>query len=236
MADNQVPKRSSSVGTTDAPQPDFQTTRHHRTDGSRESLTPAQLHALFDILTHHETYAEVESFKDPKTITEYGYPFTLNSAVDDPNERNKSGSSAPLLASFLRGVVLPLPGVKDLPADFWNVKNRGIIAKLAEAELSESYDKGALGTRKTLATVSSVVHENVSRGILGGFPAGVKRDLHSDYDTTKAEDLARAWDDGVHELVYGDLIDELFDCIIKNDNLECHSPAVRAASDYVHIQ
>lgn len=236
MAEIITPRRSSSKTATDAPQPAIQRGETEQTEGSRRLLTPAQLHALFDMLTHHQTYAEVEIFKHPNTITNYGYPFALNPTSDSPDERYASESSAPLLSSFMRSVVLPLPGVKDLPPDFWSAKFQGILVKLAEAELSESYEKGAVGTRKTLATVSSVVHECVSRGCLGGCPIGSRRDLNSGYDTTKAEDLTRAWEDGLHELVYGDLIDELFDCIIENDTLECHSPAVRAASDYVHIQ
>jgi hypothetical protein len=200
-----------------------------------QSLTPVQLHAAFDILTHYQTYAEVESFKHPGTISTYGFPFTLNSSLEGSGNY-AARSSVPLLSDFLRNVVLPLPGIRDLPPDFWGIRFQGILEKLAQAELSESYDKGTLGTRKTLATAASAVHEYVSRGGLGGFPAGPKPDLHAEYDTTKAEDLTRAWEDGVHELIYGDLIDELCDCIIERPSLEHHSPAVRAASDYVHIQ
>jgi hypothetical protein len=200
------------------------------------SLAPSQLHALFDILTHYHTYAEIQSFKHPSTMSRYGRPFALN--PDSPaSERNyASESSAPLLASFLKSVVLPLPGVRDLSSDFWSVRLQGILVKLAEAELSESYDKGALGTRKTLATVASVVQETVVRGILGGFPGGPKRDLGRSYDTSSAQDLSKAWEDAVHELVYGDLVDELFDYAIHKNSLEDHSPAVKTASNYVIIQ
>ena len=38
-------------------------------------LTPQQYHALFDILTHQETYSEIENFKFPGTVSEYGPPF-----------------------------------------------------------------------------------------------------------------------------------------------------------------
>lgn len=206
--------------------------------GSRgaASLTPPQLHALFDIVTHYHTYAEVESFKQTDTIANYGRPFVLKSDSPAPEKNYASEESAPLLASFLKSVVLPLPGVRDLPSDFWSVRLQGILEKLADAELSESYDKGALGTRKTLATVASVVQETIARGLLGGSPKGAKRDLGLSYDASNAEDLCRAWDDAVHELVYGDLIDELFDCAIHKDSLERHSPAVKTASEYVIIQ
>lgn len=199
-------------------------------------LNPSQLHALFDILTHYHTYAEVESFKYPNTIAYYGRPFVLNSDSPASERRFASESSAPLLASFLKSVVLPLPGVRDLSSDFWSVRLQGILVKLAEAELSESYDKGAVGTRKTLATVASVIQETLLRGTLGGFPKGPKRDLGRSYDASNADDLSKAWEDAVHELVYGDLVDELFDCAILKESLEHHSPAIKTASDYVIVQ
>ena len=203
---------------------------------SSPALTPAQLHALFDILAHFETYDEVEKFKHPGTISRYGHPFVANPDADDSDAEYASESSAPLLATLLRTVVLPLPGVSELPPQFWSVRLQGILAAFAEAELSESYDKGALGTRRTLAAAASVVHESVTRGCLGGFPKNERRGLDNDYDPAKAEDLVAAWEAVVGELVYGDLIDELFDCAIEKDTLEDHSPAVRTAVDYIIIQ
>ncbi|KAK3991487.1 PX-associated-domain-containing protein [Cladorrhinum sp. PSN332] len=205
------------------------------TRNSPDTLSASQLHALFDILTHHETYAEVERFKDPSTISSYGYPFAHHGSDGAPTY--STDSSAPLLAGLLRTIVLSFPGVRDLPSDFWHVRFQGILEKLAEAQLSESYDKGSLGTRKILATAASSIHEAVSRGILGGIERGEKRDLEAKYDRSRAEDLARSWDDGLHELLYGDLIDELFKCAAERNSLEEHSPAVRAAADYtvIHI-
>ncbi|KAK0707678.1 PX-associated-domain-containing protein [Lasiosphaeris hirsuta] len=201
--------------------------------GTPDILTSAQLHALFDILTHCETYAEVERFKDPATISEYGYPFMRRRP--DGKSSYAPDSAVPLLAGLLRGIVLTIPGVRDLPSEFWHDRFQGILTKLSEAELSESYDRGTLGTRKTLATAASAIHETVSRGILGGIPKGVKRNLEGPYDRSRAEDLVRAWEDVVHELVYGDLIDELFECTTKLKSLEEHSPAVRASVDYIII-
>ncbi|KAB5542818.1 PX-associated-domain-containing protein [Coniochaeta sp. 2T2.1] len=251
-----IPRRSSSVKAAAGPASQQTTSKPHGGSGTgpadsnpaaaaaedqrgpEERLSPPQLHALFDILTHYQTYAEVESFKHPSTIAHYGRPFTLinpdsNSSDTSDPKRYASESSAPILASFLKSVILPLPGVRDLSSDFWSVRLQGILGKLAEAELSESYDKGAVGTRKTLATVASVIQEITARGTLGGCPKGDRRDLHRSYDTSSAEDLSQAWEDAVHELVYGDLVDELFDCAIKHDSLEHHSPTIKAVSDYV---
>ncbi|KAK4099440.1 hypothetical protein N658DRAFT_453175 [Parathielavia hyrcaniae] len=197
------------------------------------TLTATQVHALVDILTHHETYVEVERFKDPATISEYGYPFAQNTPDRKGAPSYAPESSAPLLAGVFRSIVLPFPGLRDLPSEFWYVRFQGILEKLAEAELSESYDKGALGTRKTLATAASAVHEVVSRGIFGGMEDDTSRNLERDYDRSKAEDLVRAWEDAVHELVYGDLIEELFVCAAEKQSLEEHSPGVQAAADYI---
>ncbi|KAK0616771.1 PX-associated-domain-containing protein [Immersiella caudata] len=196
-------------------------------------LTSPQLHALFDILTHHETYAEVERFKDPATIAQYGYPFMRRGSEGTASYATRS--SAPLLADLLRSIVLPIPGVRDLPPEFWHTRFQGVLSKLSDAELSESYDKGVLGTRKTLATAASVVHEAVSRGMLGGVSQHPSKDLTKPYDRTRATELVRAWEDMVHELVCGNLVDELFTCAAERPSLEEHSPAVQAAADYVII-
>ncbi|VBB79803.1 Putative protein of unknown function [Podospora comata] len=201
-----------------------------------QTLTSTQLHALLDILTHHETYAEVESFKHPATISGYGYPFaqrTKNDSTSAPTYA--TDSSSPLLAGVLRTIVLSFPGIRDLPPEFWHQKFQGILEKLAEANLSESYDKGSLGARKTLATAASSIHEVVSRGILGGLEQGEKRNLKGNYDRSQAEDLERAWEDAVHELLYGNLIDELFRCAAEQKSLEEHSSGVQAAVDYIII-
>ncbi|KAK4165631.1 PX-associated-domain-containing protein [Cladorrhinum sp. PSN259] len=210
-------------------------TVNNATHNPPDTLSSAQLHALFDILTHHETYAEVESFKEPSTISSYGYPFAHHCSDGTPTYSTKS--SAPLLAGLFRSILISFPGVRDLPPEFWHVRFQGILEKLAEAELSESYDKGSLGTRKILATAASSIHEAVSRGILGGVERGEKRDLKAKYDISQAEDLIRAWEDGLHELLYGDLIDELFKCAAEHETLEEHSPCVQAAADYtiIHI-
>ncbi|POS73637.1 hypothetical protein DHEL01_v207972 [Diaporthe helianthi] len=202
------------------------------------TLDSAQLHALFDILTHDETNREAESFKYPYAIKEYGYPFNHDASQSDTVTYNAK-STSPLLQLLLTQCILPVPGLGDLPQDFWPTKFQGILATLADANLSESYDKGAPGTRKTLATLACVIHEAITRGLLGRVTrASDKVDLQkAQYDCTQAAELERAWDECVRELVHGDLADELFDHCAKNEDLEAHSPAVKAAADYaiLHI-
>lgn len=193
------------------------------------ALSPPQLGALLDILVHHETYSEVQSFKDPDAIEKYGYPF------DDSNRKKDDSkspiSSSPLLQLLLTRLILPAPGIRDLPSEFWSSKFRALMRRLGEADLSESYDKGTLGSRKRLASAASVIHECITRGLLSGVPDDSLPDLHGKYDTHKAEDLIRAWDDVVQHLVHGNLVDELFGEFTKTASIESHSPAVEAAVD-----
>ncbi|KAI0015004.1 PX-associated-domain-containing protein [Xylariomycetidae sp. FL0641] len=193
-------------------------------------LTPTQLQALLDILVHYETYSEVQSFRDPKAIDRYGYPF-----IDFTSTRAttlSTRSASPLLQLLLTRVVLPIPGIRDVTPDFWHTKFKGIMKRLGEAELSESYDKGTLGSRKRLATAASVVHEVITRGLLSGVSKAELHDLRQSYDHRKAESLDQAWNDCVHQLVYGNLLDEIFDQFTASPDFEAHSPGVKAAVEY----
>lgn len=198
-------------------------------------LTAPQLRALFDILVHHETYAEVEYFKNPEAIDRYGYPFNANFL--DGGDTGGGKSYTPLLQLLLTRVILPVPGVRDLSPEFWNVKFRGIMLRLCEADLSESYDKGTLGSRKRLATAASVIHEGITRGLLAGVLEGRGADLQNPYNHKTASGLVNAWHVSVHQLVYGNLVDELFDHLTTTNDFEAHSPAIKAAVDYaiIHI-
>lgn len=212
----------------------------------REPLTPTQLHALFDILNHNETYRSVESFKHPEAVREYGYPFTSaepatgSDAPPPPPTTYAPISSSPLLQLVLTKLILTVPGMADLPPPFWPVHFQSLMHTLAAANLSESYDKGTLGTRKTLATGASVIHEALTRGLLCGVAPRANTAepdlLAARYDTTRAPELARAWDECVAECVHGTLVDELFDFIATTPDLESHSPAVAAAVDYVVVR
>ncbi|PVI01952.1 hypothetical protein DM02DRAFT_613279 [Periconia macrospinosa] len=200
-------------------------------------LSPGQTHALFDILIHHQLYAEIEAFKYSTAIERYGYPFA---------KADGQQTTSPLLQSLLNKFVLRLPGVSNLDtASFWQDKVSVLVAKLAEAELSESYDKGAIGSRKALATAISSLLEYVARGMLGGYPVkqveekdkeggtGEEKSGKKEYDRNKPEDILQAWDDGMRQLIYGDLLDELFDKAAASDKLSDHSSLVQAAHEYI---
>jgi len=191
-------------------------------------LTTAQTHALFDILIHHQLYAEIEAFKYPSTIERYGYPFRKGDGVQ---------TTAPLLQSMLNKFVLRLPGLKSIGLDFWQDKVRTLVAKLGEAELSESYDKGAIGARKALATAISSLLEYIARGMLGGYPVAEKEvEKGREYDRSKPEDVLQAWDDGMRELIHGDLLDQMFEQTAATGKLEDHPSLVQAAHEYLLLK
>ncbi|EHK17590.1 uncharacterized protein TRIVIDRAFT_43331 [Trichoderma virens Gv29-8] len=199
------------------------------------ALTGEQTRALFDILTHRETYAEIEGFKAPDAVTGYGFPFTRTMPKLTADDEAVTESTSPLLQFMLTKLVLPLPGVRDLPAEFWNVRMQGLLARFAEAELSESYDKGAMGTRKTLATGASSVLEMVARGILGGVDRAGEDAAGREYDETKAEDLLRAFGHVLEDWAYGNLMEQVSEHVTATEDVESLSPAVKAALNYAII-
>ncbi|GJC80307.1 uncharacterized protein ColLi_03145 [Colletotrichum liriopes] len=188
-------------------------------------LDAEQIKALFNILTHFETYHEIEEFKKPETLSNYGYPFAQSAGAGAGSGVTYAPeSSAPLLQSLFTRFILKLPGVSTFAPEFWNVQVQGILTNLAEADLSESYDKGALGIRKTLATASSTVIETVARGMIGGAPYSDPAKRPAKYSLESARDLAHAWDDAMHDLVYEDLCDDLFHHLAETDDFDSHSP------------
>lgn len=282
----------------------------------QQPLTPAQTHALFDILTHHETYSEIEAFKSTDGVLTHGFPFRSEKqqARRDEKQREQSSndvaaptptsggggftgfalsllggggrgssgvtptpsapdsprtytpqppsvgdlslgsdgsdgdgdeedaatlSAVPVLQLLTSTFVMRLPAIKTLPRDFWAVRVQGLLSRFAEADLSESYDKGTMGARKTLATGSSAVIEMIARGFLGGVARKEETTPTAEalkkreYTLQQGPELVRAWEDVLDGMVYGDLVDDLYDYLAQTDKLEEHSLAVNASSNYV---
>ncbi|PHH68646.1 hypothetical protein CDD80_7370 [Ophiocordyceps camponoti-rufipedis] len=106
---------------------------------TKMALRPEQRRALFDILTHHQTYAEIQAFRRPETVTNYGFPISKSSPDDDDDNKKKLGSgSAPVLQMLLTRFVLPLPGIRDLPGEFWSLVDE-LIDHITETEDFESF-------------------------------------------------------------------------------------------------
>ncbi|EPS41869.1 hypothetical protein H072_4178 [Dactylellina haptotyla CBS 200.50] len=191
------------------------------------TLTAAQAHALLDILTHRETYsAEIELFKTPGIINSYGPPFQ-----DDP-----SISKSPILQTLFSTFLVGIPGLRDVDKEFWTKRALPIIDDLAKANLSESYDKGGMGVRKMLATLISALIEYPARGVLGGMPGrDIKYDPEQPYDLKNPDDLGHAWKTFQRQVVYGGLLDELFDKAAESDELNDHSQMVIAAHQHIVV-
>ncbi|KXT03840.1 hypothetical protein AC578_8908 [Pseudocercospora eumusae] len=187
-------------------------------------LSPEQSTALLDFLTHQETYKEIEDFKIPGAIHHYGPPF--QNQVDSPQ--------SPILQSLLAKFILKLPGLRDVSPQFWNGRVDNLIEDLTAAELSESYDKGVLGIRKTLATAISALIEYPARGVLGGFPKQ-KIEHTGEYDISNPDHVLQAWQDCVQELVYGDLIDKLFEKAAETDDLKQHDAVVQGMHEFMVV-
>ncbi|KAF1363771.1 hypothetical protein EJ07DRAFT_101809 [Lizonia empirigonia] len=192
---------------------------------SSAPLAPAQTHALFDMLIHHQLYAEIEAFKHPSTIDYYGHPFRKADGVQ---------STSPLLQNMLNKFALTNPALQDLGRSFWQDKIQTLVARMAEAELSESYDKGAIGSRKALATAASSIAEYIGRGMLGGYPVAQKEgDGTRQYDLSKPADVLDAWEECARSFIYGDLLDQLLEKVTATDRLEDHSSMVQAGHEFI---
>lgn len=190
------------------------------------NLSPQQASALFDILTHHQAYHEIQRYRYPNAIENYGPPF----AIDDAKT-----SDSPILQTLLYRFVLTLPGLKDISPDFWQKRVEDLVRKFGEAELSESYDKGTIGSRRTLATAIATLIEYPARGVLGGIPKRTIDRGENDYDLSDPEDVRQGWDDFLQDLVYGDLISQLEKKIGETDKLEEQSMRVQAAHEYILV-
>lgn len=190
-----------------------------------ETLSPSQSAALLDILTHYDTYAEIRDFRYPGSLKHYGPPFTT--------EKGRP-SSSPALQSLVSKFALTLPGLRDLSDDFWKVQIHDIIEGLEKANLSDSYDKGVIGSRKTLATAVSALIEYPVRGTYGGFPK--LNEAKQTYNTSKADDLARAFRDFLNGAVYGTVLEDVVKKAAETDNLEDHSPLIQAVHEFVLVK
>lgn len=180
---------------------------------------------MFDLLTHHATYDEICHFKTPAAIQEYGPPF-----------QDTKKTTSPILQSLLSKFILPLPGLRDVSPDFWKVRIENIIEELAAAKLSESYDKGVLGIRKTLATAISALIEYPARGCYGGIKKDESALKDQHFDPTKPDDVLRAWYVFMQQLVYGDLFEKLFAKAAETDDLSKHDSLVQAAHEFVVVK
>jgi hypothetical protein len=188
-------------------------------------LSSTQTAALFDILTHYDTYAQIREFRRPDSLADYGPPFAIHGSRP---------STSPALQTLVSRYLLTLPGLNNLPEKWWNVQCHQIIQRLEEANLSESYDKGVIGSRKTLATAISALIEYPVRGTFAGFPD--LRDPEHNYDLTNAHDLRRAFRDFLNGCVYEDILDQMVQKTATTDELEDHPQLTKAVHEFVLVK
>lgn len=190
-----------------------------------QPLTPIQAHALLDILTHHEAYQEIRDLRKPGALAHSGPPFKT---VSDENR-------TPLLHALFSHFLVPLPGLRDVSLDFYQAKCQQIIEEFAQADLSESYETGYIGIRKTLATAGAALIEAPARGYYGGFAKKEPTRTDGKYHASKPEDIVAAFQDFLQGIAYGNLAEELIAQIAKSDKLEDQSPMLQAAHEYILI-
>jgi hypothetical protein len=192
-----------------------------------QTLELDQISALFDILSHAEVYNEIRDFREQGTLAKYGPPFgNLDGEL----------STSPSLQTLVSKFVLTLPGLRDVSKAFWQEHVYAIIEDFEKAELSDSFDKGNLGIRKTLATAASALIEYPVRGVFGGLEKLVGRDGYYEYDMTNSEELSKGFRDFVHQAVYGDVIDDLMAKAAETEKLSEHLPIVQAAHEYILVK
>ncbi|KAL8721913.1 MAG: hypothetical protein Q9225_001509 [Loekoesia sp. 1 TL-2023] len=188
-------------------------------------LSSEQAHSLFDILTSHTTLTEIESLKLSKNIATFGPPL---------QPFYKDATSSPLIRILLQSFVLDLPGLRDVTPHFWTDSVYKLATALDDANLSESYDKGSVGIRRTLSTATASIVESVARGRLGGYPRQAPKQ-DATYDRANPDDIIRAWDDFLQRIIYGDLLDKMFVKAAQTDKLADHESVVQAAHQYALI-
>jgi len=174
-----------------------------------------------------------------------------NDSSDNNNNNNNddtigSALPAPIIRILHRDLVSTFPGTKNLPRDFWDVKILGLVDRWY---VTASYDKGVLGLHSMLTALTSTVVEALARGRLAGLEGRKDEDEDENEDehednrrrcrvdgSDTAKSLRAAWEEVRQQMVYGGLIDELFDALPRTENIAEHSPDVKAAVEYCCIQ
>lgn len=189
-----------------------------------QTLSDSQLGTLLNILFHDEVYREIEAFKKAKAIQEYGGPF-------QPGAR----STTPVLQALFAGFALSLPGLNNVQSTFWTDRVLPLISDLSDANLSESYDKGILGQRKTVSSAISALLEYPAHGYFRGLEERPQSGSGT-YEVSDPDDLEKAWHDFLQRLVYGDLINDVFAKAAQTDQLDEHTPLIQAAHRYIVLK
>lgn len=202
------------------------------TDSSQ--LNAEQLHSLHDILSHHEVYQEIADFKHPGALATYGPPFAKH---EGQGHAPTFPSHSPALQALLSRFALTVPGVRDFPKNFWQDQIVNIIENLQKAELSESYDKGIIGVRRTLSTAVASLLEYPARGIITGLDVpDTDKKPDEPFDTANAKELQRGFREFMQQAVYANALDDAFAKAAQTDKLNEHSALMQALHEYLIVK
>lgn len=191
------------------------------------SLTPVQLEALFDILTHTEAFNEIRDMRYEQNIGNFGPPFTPL--------QNGAQPAFPLLqlivSKFIESGLYTEQGWADMCT---------MLQRLCAANLSDSYDKGFLGLRKNAAAGLSAGVETIARAVLAGIPRDPAVNLETlstkQYDRSSSQQLEQAFLDAAQGILYGDLLDRLFQAAKASPNVDDLPPVAKAALDFLLVK
>jgi len=254
------------------------------------TLDPRRMKALLDILTHIETFAELEGISaleavhrlnkdgsredgifingpavtgagdddddDDDNVSENSFDTAYTSksgeqAKDVPERHVSSGTiapSAPVYRVLHQDFITTFPGSCNLPSSFWTERFFGIVNRW---RVTASFDKGTLGLRSTLASLSSSVVEALARARFIGLEkhegpmqaSGGSIDVHAktlngtvSNSHGKLEKLAVSWQNMCQNLIYGNLVDELFDALPTTNRIDQLTPAIDMSVEFACIK
>ena len=106
-----------------------------------ESLSDSDCKALYNALLHIQLEREFTSLKLPGTVSAYGSPFDPKYISD---EAATMSVKSPFLKAMCHQFVFTdtLLAVRDAAPEFWVDEVQVLLERLAEQNLSDSYDKG----------------------------------------------------------------------------------------------
>ena len=157
-----------------------------------ESLSDNDCKALCNALLHIQLEREFTSLKLPGTISAYGSPFDPEYISD---EAATLAVKSPFLNAMYHQFVFTdkLLAVRDAAPEFWRDEVQVLLERLAEQNLSDSYDKGKIGKRKSLGMACIVYLQTVARGMLYKLPV---------FDRKKSTKVEADWEQFKSDLVH----------------------------------
>ena len=195
-------------------------------------ITSSQTFALFNYLNHEETYREFTALKYRDTISLYGHPFNkpCEGSIDSKVK------FSPIMKLLYHNFIFTetLPAVRDADVTYWSEHVQVLLERIADQNLSESYDRGRLGKRKVIGMALSVFFETISRGVLLKYEGDETHHLEL---PSKPKQLVQNWIDFKRELVFNEgFFDDIISAYKVSEDPLNLPPLAQGAREYVRIQ